>query len=321
MYLKIEYDNMMHPTYFGEVVYNGFFIVVIYLNNLFISNYYFDSIESKKKMNKITYILSLIIYIIMFFNLTVVGRFGTLTGFNLIPFKTIMYFITNISLYDFEINLLGNLIILMPVQYLLIKIFDIKNFKITLISNLAIVLIIEALQLITQTGIFDIDDIILNISGMLLIWLAMKNKLFKKIIFIIALISISIIGILSFNEYKDSKLVGDISKTKIIYSNYEKEYRDEDELSNASSLIISHFATNEFKGCTLNELIVGSINTDMKEREQEKIENQNLDDAIYIEINFKTSKDSSNLFNPNKNYTYTLWCIKDKNGNWNVEEE
>lgn len=64
-------------------------------------------------------------------------------------------------------NLVGNLVIFMPLIWFLNYFFE-KGLLINLGICILIILLFEWLQAITKKGIFDIVDIILNISGMLL---------------------------------------------------------------------------------------------------------------------------------------------------------
>ena len=167
-YLRVDYNlaSTVKITYLGELVYNLFFIVSLFLTNRYIANNYYDTIEDRIRMNKISYIMTFVIYLVMLFNLTIFKRYIYGYSFNLIPFKTILYYLDQFYMKNFLINIVGNIIILMPVQYLIIKIFDIKKYKHALLIDLIMVLLIETIQLLSHTGIFDIDDIILNILGM-----------------------------------------------------------------------------------------------------------------------------------------------------------
>lgn len=177
-YLKVEYGmSKLQISYKGELVFNTIFIILIAISNKILGTYYVDKIEEKNKIKKTTYIIALIIYTIMIFNLTLFTRKIGEIRYNLIPLKTISDYIINIKKYnlrEININIFGNIFIFMPVQYLIIKIFELKNSKIIILIDLIILLSIELSQLITHTGIFDIDDIILNLSGMLITLILMK---------------------------------------------------------------------------------------------------------------------------------------------------
>jgi len=92
---------------------------------------------------------------------------------NLIPFKTILGYITDIG--DASIrghavrNLCGNLVLLFPMGfYLPFLVSKLRSIKPYIIVVAAFIIIIETAQILTLTGSMDIDDFILNISGALL---------------------------------------------------------------------------------------------------------------------------------------------------------
>lgn len=134
----------------------------------------------------ITYI-AILLYLTLFKNY--LGREVGTYDINLIPFKNIsiitLDFINNIvSLRFFIRNIFGNLIAFTPFAYFLITIFKIKNTKQFALIMFFIILTIETMQLILKVGFFDIDDIILNLTGSLIIYkfitLYLKNKLLKN---------------------------------------------------------------------------------------------------------------------------------------------
>lgn len=182
-YLKIEYDktSTFEFSYKGEIIVNLFFAVCIIISNKIIANYYYDKIKDKEKMKKISYITVLVLYIIMIFNIVMFTRNIGENTYNLIPFRTISEYIINYQNYNFYIirnNIIGNIVMYMPVQYLIIKIFDIKKFKNVFIIDSIFLLIIELSQLLTHTGMFDIDDIILNLLGMIIMYIFLM--IFRK---------------------------------------------------------------------------------------------------------------------------------------------
>lgn len=106
---------------------------------------------------------------------------------NIIPFHTITSYISKFnSLYDTKtiiLNLFGNIIALMPMALFLPLLFKkqqkIKSFLITIIL---IVLGIEFTQFITLSGSCDIDDLILNVFGALIMYIILNVKSVKNII-------------------------------------------------------------------------------------------------------------------------------------------
>ena len=168
-YLKMEYNpnNTFGFTFIGEIVYFCIFGFVISLTNSMLSNYYYDKLEDKDKMKKITYIILLILYTITFINLTILGRkLIGVNSYNLVPFKTLIGYWAFFDSRTFLINVIGNIVILMPMEYLILKIFNIKRFSVNLLISFIISATIEIMQYITHIGVLDIDDILLNVLGM-----------------------------------------------------------------------------------------------------------------------------------------------------------
>lgn len=95
---------------------------------------------------------------------------------NLIPFHTIGNYWQVVKRMDFTpifyhcvINLGGNIFLFIPIGYFLPRLWPSlrKFFPFLLTCTLAIILV-ELLQLVTLLGVLDIDDLILNLFGMLL---------------------------------------------------------------------------------------------------------------------------------------------------------
>jgi len=88
---------------------------------------------------------------------------------NLIPFKTILYYLQGHNgLLIGGINIIGNIIALVPLGFLFPFIFSKVNWKNTILLALASGLIIEVSQVLLHVGIFDIDDVILNGLGVVI---------------------------------------------------------------------------------------------------------------------------------------------------------
>lgn len=150
----------------------------------------------EKEVYKNNIVVYMILYFIFLFSLTMlVGRSGRLLinmeylqgylrDINIIPFKTIIkYLTTEVSLKVMIYNIIGNFIALMPLSLLLMLKND-KNRKLSrqFIKISIIVLIIEILQLVFSCGKFDIDDFILNVGGALIFsYMLLKTNLLLKI--------------------------------------------------------------------------------------------------------------------------------------------
>lgn len=88
---------------------------------------------------------------------------------NLMPFKTILpYLMGEKGWIIAGINLVGNIIFLIPVGFLLPLAFPKINWKIMLLLAVAAGFLIEGMQVVLRVGIFDIDDVLLNALGVIL---------------------------------------------------------------------------------------------------------------------------------------------------------
>ncbi len=111
------------------------------------------------------------------------GSFQEPGNFNLVPFATIRLFwssfVQDKSIHAL-LNLVGNIVLLIPFGvFVPVITHQQKTFGITMLSGIALILLIELIQLITLWGILDIDDLILNSLGILIGWLL--HFIFRKI--------------------------------------------------------------------------------------------------------------------------------------------
>ncbi len=99
---------------------------------------------------------------------------------NYIPFKSIMpYLFGSAGWLIGGLNILGNILLLVPVGFLLPFLFKKVNWKQILVVAVLSGLIIEGMQVFLHVGIFDIDDVILNGLGVLVgFWIYL---LFQKV--------------------------------------------------------------------------------------------------------------------------------------------
>lgn len=89
---------------------------------------------------------------------------------NLIPFKTIIQYISLLKNEVFRthaiVNLAGNILVFVPLGYLLPRLWKaFRLFFATVLTVAMLVILVEFLQYITGLGSCDIDDLILNIFG------------------------------------------------------------------------------------------------------------------------------------------------------------
>lgn len=140
-----------------------------------------------------------VIYLVLIFTLTIFNRgllsskpifyeFNSLRdalqSSNIIPFKETFILIKNSlnnGIYENLSLLLGNVLVLIPLAYFLPRLFKKQNNFMTFTFTVIIfAFFIELTQLITLTGVFDIDDIIFNSLGAIIFFKPFNKSFFKK---------------------------------------------------------------------------------------------------------------------------------------------
>lgn len=92
------------------------------------------------------------------------NRNNGILNINLIPFKSISPYIKNITeFYAFK-NIMGNIVVFIPMGFFTAWFCNKKLLK-TLLYCIIMLLSIEIMQFIFMIGFFDIDDLILNLTG------------------------------------------------------------------------------------------------------------------------------------------------------------
>lgn len=92
----------------------------------------------------------------------------TSVSYNLVFFKTISNYIQNINHIGLDVllfNLAGNVAAFMPLGFLLPLAFRRFNAVKTYMVAFALILCAEVLQLLSRRGVFDVDDLLLNMLG------------------------------------------------------------------------------------------------------------------------------------------------------------
>lgn len=174
--------------------------IFAYCGGRFLTKYH-----NSKKYMKVSILVMFILYLLLLINFMILGNnFGRnfefiftasketiksyfYNNFNVIPFNTIRNYLDNSGMYfDIKlvcINLLGNLVCFMPFAFFLKYLFKRENKFINfLLTILLIVISFELIQLLTLSGSFDIDDIILNTFGSILFYLFINLKGIDKLL-------------------------------------------------------------------------------------------------------------------------------------------
>lgn len=180
LFIFLSWSNKYTIPYLFCLLYFCLLSILNFITGININN---------QKLYKRNIDIYLVLYFILLISLTLfIGRAGIsfisydhfqyyIKSINLIPFKTIIgYLFGNANIKITIYNLLGNFVTLMPLSFLLfIKDEKYKKLKNQLKVLVLIVLSIELIQFIIETGRFDIDDFILNIGGALIFYLLLNK--------------------------------------------------------------------------------------------------------------------------------------------------
>lgn len=178
-YLRFEYDPNIELNYFIRLFIMVISSAFVIIGNKIYGNNYVEKIEDKKKVKKLSQIIIFVYYIILLFNMVIFARYNSINSYNLIPFKSIIDIFRNGTAYSIIINVFGNLLVFMPLEYFLIELFKVNKFSVNFILSFCIALLIELFQYVFKVGVLDIDDLILCTVGMMLFYIC-YNLLIKR---------------------------------------------------------------------------------------------------------------------------------------------
>ena len=299
----------------------------LYFGGLLLSKY----LGNNKPM-KINLYIFFMLYLILLITLTLFDSSWGRNGFaikdfkvyikqsvNLVPFKTIINYIKEFnSMYSTRqimFNLLGNICAFMPMALFLPLLFKkqskFKNFIITMVIS---ILGIEFLQLITTSGRFDIDDLILNLFGAVIMYLLLNIKSVNDLINNIFLLEHNKISKKSYIKIILFILIIIIISTSIIiYRNklYSKNVDNYNNINNPD--IIFKYSNN----CSENNLFY--------EDEIYKYYFKCYDNSyFYVVVNDKDKFSVKDFLN-NSKYNYDierlLYNMNDNNINYEIEHK
>lgn len=189
----------------GNVVFNPLIRIFILIFNCIIMHIA-AKLLSNNKLFKFNLTVWFCLYIVFLLSLTLFDTYFNRNGinifsldkdmvkeymnssFNIIPFKTIKLYFNGynggyLSKSLFLYNMIGNLCALMPLSFFLPLLFKKQNNIIIFILTIILIVIgIESMQFLTLSGSCDIDDLILNLSGSLVLYLILKIKPINKVI-------------------------------------------------------------------------------------------------------------------------------------------
>ncbi len=194
----IDLSDVIDLLFWGKVVYYGTPILILFCNMLYQVKTSKEKHIKEKYRKQGLYGMFLVYLVAVFSLLFLAGTFrvhynNELDVFskihfenavNLIPFESIKLYFDNF--YDmtnaFVVNIVGNLVIFAPMGIFVPLLFDdkIKNAFVMTLFMILLVSIIEFLQFVFFVGSADIDDVILNTIGAVVVYLIMKNKIVKN---------------------------------------------------------------------------------------------------------------------------------------------
>jgi glycopeptide antibiotics resistance protein len=123
-----------------------------------------EIIRFLKNISSILY-FSTLIYIFFFARRR---RHTTYNELNLVPFKNIIpetNSIHDFGSFNYNSNLVGNIIIFIPFSFILIEGFKVSKLSMVVLIAFIASFMVEFLQYIFKVGVADINDIILNTTG------------------------------------------------------------------------------------------------------------------------------------------------------------
>jgi glycopeptide antibiotics resistance protein len=140
-----------------------------------------------KYITNILFILysSLLLYIV-FFSRRRNGLVWSNKLVNLVPIRhTIRTFsqIEEIGIVNFLSNIFGNIIIFIPLAFFLVNIFGVYTKRQIIFIGFCISFSIEFIQFLLEIGVPDIDDLLLNVTGVVIgiylykiLWSSFRNQ-------------------------------------------------------------------------------------------------------------------------------------------------
>ena len=201
LYFSLDFIFKINQPEFSRILLLVLSCILFYVGATIV----FKETNSNKAL-KINLVIMFLIYLILLITLTLFdplwGRHGldkviNTSSFqyyidhalNLVPFKTISIYIKNMYLdilttENVMYNLVGNFICMMPLSIFLPLLFKCENNIKTFIKTIILIpIIIELIQFITTSGSCDIDDVILNSSGAIILYLLISIKRVKRLLF------------------------------------------------------------------------------------------------------------------------------------------
>jgi len=168
-----------------------FMLVLIQLIGFVVFTYHLKNVVKNEK--RLMILMHCVVFMIYLMNLSYelfldpsIRVAGSGVHYNLVPFITIKLYMSaykagTLSYRTIFMNLAGNMILFMPFGYFIYVLFPrCRNFFRYFIVMFISIALVEIIQVIGYVGTGDIDDLILNLSGTLILYIVMCLPLFKR---------------------------------------------------------------------------------------------------------------------------------------------
>ena len=171
--------------------------VLVIIQMIGLVGYAYDARNVVKNKRRMFYILHSIAFIIYLINLTYqlflnpsLRHVKAISSVNISPLKTIFLYYNaytrhTLPIKNIILNMVGNVMLFMPFGYFIYVLFKpMRSFLPYFFFFLLMITGVEVIQYLWKVGSADIDDIILNMSGILILYIVMKIPFIKKKILI-----------------------------------------------------------------------------------------------------------------------------------------
>ncbi len=197
----IDLSDVIQLLFWGKIFFYGTPILILFCNMIYQVKTAKEKHIKEKYREQGLYGMFLVYLVAIFSLLFLAGTFrariyyGEIGVFsrehfeyavNLIPFESIKLYFDNFynMTNAFMVNILGNLVLFAPMGFFINILFKdrIKNVGALIIFMVVLVTIIEFLQFVLFVGSADVDDVILNTIGAVVVYSIMDIKSVKNIV-------------------------------------------------------------------------------------------------------------------------------------------
>lgn len=139
-------------------------------------------VKMKENISKVNpkYVVVLMGYSLLIIWEMFLGRYRIHSSemhYNIIPLRSIIEFINGFTFKAFLINIVANIVVFVPFGILIpLVIKELRGrLKQLILSAMGVIFVLEILQMLLRVGVFDVDDIILNIVGVAVGYVIVMN--------------------------------------------------------------------------------------------------------------------------------------------------